>query len=129
MPPSIKARWEMDLSPGTRTPLPASAPPGREISGRGAAACMAGDELLQRNGAKRFLPWAGAGANPLTGTGSPWHSRAVFPARKPSPEQRGNHLGETGMGHQTHLPQLRHALLRPPARSDRLSELRNAVRS
>ena len=30
---------------------------------------------------RRFLPCAGGRANPLTGTGSPWHLRAVF-ARK-----------------------------------------------
>src|SRR5207248_11602031 len=40
-----------------------------------------------------------------------------------------SHRGETRMGHQAHLPELRRALLRFDARPDRLPEMRDAVRS
>src|SRR5712672_3031275 len=40
-----------------------------------------------------------------------------------------SHRGETRMGQQAHLPELRHALLRYDARPGRLPEMRDAVRS
>src|SRR5712691_11236062 len=43
--------------------------------------------------------------------------------------RRGAAIGQTRMGQQAHLPELRRALLRSDARPDRLPEMQHAVRS
>src|SRR5215469_2205652 len=52
-----------------------------------------------------------------------WQWRAGFP----SFDRSGARLGQTGMGHQADLPQLRHPLLRSAARAGYLPEMQHAL--
>ena len=128
--PSISARCEIDLSPGTRQRAARAAPAaGRDERSGGAASDHGIGRLSVALAARRGrISAAEAAPSILLLTGRGARGNGARPTRRPH-ERREPSGGQARMGHQAHLPELRHALLRSAARSDRLPEMRHAVRS
>ena len=130
--PSISARCEIDLSPGTRA-TPDRAPVGRDRSGckeppkqggwRSSGGSLAHPARPRTaDPAAEFRPRR-ARINVLTGAGRRG-KRLPFRHRLFRQENR---RGQTGMGNEAHVPELRGAFLRPAEGSDHLPEMRHRL--
>ena len=140
-PPKISERWEIDLSPGTKTPGEAAAEAGTGLARSVMAPFL---RLIGHARVPRMYPRAGSGrakcdVRPPSGKIGFDFDRHLYPALSPLPRDtfvtadgceqvQEKRLGEAGMGHQADLPVLWHPLLRLQPRSDRLSVLRCGVR-
>ena len=129
--PSIRARWEIDLSPGGRI-VPLSGP--ERTARRGCLLIFRRHIWLALR--RRCWPSGGRRSDSIAGHGPSSggavtrfafdSTRSLGLREAPSTLPTRDRSGETRTRHQARLPELRHQILRPQSRPDRLS--RNAAR-